>query len=113
MRSPEPHETRHLEPVSGNAGDHRAYHGVIGGAQSINNILGNEANGLTSNAPQKGKQRSNDPTDPASRIDHHEPSTKEKIVGKVKVLFGKATGDEDLVASGDALRKGNMERGAK
>jgi len=113
VRSPEPHETRHLEPVSGNAGDHRAYHGVIGGAQSINNILGNEANGLTSNAPQKGKQRSNDPTDPASRIDHHEPSTKEKIVGKVKVLFGKATGDEDLVASGDALRKGNMERGAK
>ena len=111
--NPEPHETKHLEPVSSNSGEHRAYHGVIGGTQSINNILGNEANGLASNAPSKGKHRSNNPTDPASRVDHHDPSTKEKFVGKVKVLFGKATGDEDILASGDALRKGNMERGAK
>lgn len=117
IRKPEEHETNHLEPIasrdSDGSDDHRAYHGVISGNMSINNVLGNEANNLTSNAPEMGKRRSNNPDDPASRIDHHEPSTKEKFVGNIKVLFAKATGDQDMVSSGDALRKGNMERGNK
>jgi hypothetical protein len=92
---------------------HRAYHGVVPGSASINNILGNEANKLTSNAPERGKPRSNDPKDPASRVDHHTPSTKEKFVGKVKVLFGKATGDQDALSEGEALGKGNVEKGGR
>ena len=117
VRKPEEHETAHLEPVSSkdsnDSDEHRAYHGVIAGTASINNVLGNEANNLTSNAPELGKRRSNNPDDPASRIDHHDPSAKENFVGKVKVLFAKATGDQDMLSSGDALRKGNMERGNK
>lgn len=117
VRKPEEHETAHLGPVSSkvpnDSDKHRTYHGVIAGTASINNVLGNEANNLTSNAPEMGKHRSDDPDDPASRIDHHNPSTKEKFVGQVKVLFAKATGDQDMLSSGDALRKGHMERGNK
>jgi hypothetical protein len=117
VRKPEEHETNHLKPISSiksnSSDDHRAYHGVISDTVSINNILGNEANNLTSNAPELGKHRSNNPDDPASRIDHHDPSTKEKFIGKVKVLFAKATGDQDMLSSGDALQKGHMERGNK
>ena len=111
---PEPHETDHLNLGSPrHSSGHRAYHGVIAGTISINNELGNEANDLTGNAPGKGKSRTQNPTDPASRIDHHDPSTKEKFVGKVKVLFGKASGNRDVFSSGDALRKGKVERGNK
>jgi uncharacterized protein YjbJ (UPF0337 family) len=92
---------------------HRAYLGVNPGTASINNILGNEANQLSSNAPELGKHRSNNPKDPASRVDHHKPSTKEKFVGSVKMLFGKASGDQDALSEGEALSKGNVERGGR
>ena len=93
--------------------EHRSYHGVITGNASINNVLGNEANQLTTNAPELGKPRSGNPTDAAHRVDRHTPSTKEKVVGQIKVLFGKATGDSDILSSGEALRDGDMERGSK
>lgn len=114
VRDPKPHETDHLEPVSSNEpSGHRTYHGVIAGTASINNVLGNEANNLTDNSPQLGKRRSNNPTDPASRAAHHDPSAKEKFVGKAKVLFGKASGNQDILSSGEALQDGKMERGNK
>ena len=53
--NPEPHETQHLKPVSSNSGEHRAYHGVIGGTQSINNILGNEAKETNSGKRERTK----------------------------------------------------------
>ena len=114
---PEEHETNHLEPMfskaSNGSDSHRGYRGVISGTESINNVLANEANNLTSNAPEMGKPRSNNPEDPASRIDHHDPSTKDKFVGEVKVLFAKVTGDQDMLSSGEALRQGDMKRGNK
>jgi hypothetical protein len=112
---PEEKDTEHLEPIlsTDSQTGHRAYHGVTPATASINNTLGNLANDLTSNAPELGKQRSGRPTDPASRTDHHEPSTKEKVIGGLKVLAGKVTGDVDLVSSGEALRDGNMETGCK
>jgi len=93
--------------------EHRSYHGATAGTESINNILGSEANQLVSNAPELGKARSNNPRAPADRDDEHIPSTKEKIVGHVKVMFGKATGDQDIISSGRALKEGNVERGSK
>ena len=80
---------------------------------SINNILGNEANQLSSNAPEAGKQRGKDPEEAASHVDHHKPSAKEKIVGTVRAWFGKTVGDQDLISEGKALRKGNVERGSE
>ena len=93
--------------------EHRSYHGVIPGSASINNVLGNEANQLQTNAPELGKPRRNNPTDAAHRVDRHVPSTKEKVVGRAKILFGKATGNQDLLSSGEALRDGEMEKGSK
>lgn len=114
VRDPEAHETDDLDPVlSKDSSNHRTYHGVIAGTTSINNVLGNEANNLTGNSPQLGKSRSSNPTDPASRTAHHDPSTKERFVGKFKVMFGKASGNQDVVSSGEALRDGKMERGNK
>jgi hypothetical protein len=112
---PKETDTKHLEPVLSTDSEtgHRAYHGVTPATASINNVLGNVTNDLTGNAPELGKQRSGRPTDPASRSDHHKPSAKEKVLGELKVIVGKVTGDQDLLSSGEALRDGNMERGCK
>jgi hypothetical protein len=93
--------------------EHRAYHGIIAGTASINNILGSEVNRLPSNSPEEGKPRGKDPTEAAHHVDHHDPSTKEKIMGTLKAKFGKMVGNEDLRSEGDALRKGNVEKGSE
>jgi len=107
-------ETSHLPDVtSEDDTGHRAYHGTITGAASINNVLGSEANQLASNRPDLGKRRSDNLTDPASRAAHHDPSAKKRFVGKAKYLFGKASGNQDMMSSGEALRDGKVERGSK
>jgi hypothetical protein len=93
--------------------EHRAYHGVISGTASINNILGNEVNNLVSNDPKAGKKRGKDPTEAAHHVDHHNPTTKEKITGNAKAWFSKMTGNQDLLSEGEALRKGNVEKGSE
>ena len=78
----EPRETDRIKPVlSHDSPSHRAHHGVVAGTTLINNILGNEANDLQENVPEKWKPGSQNPTDP----DHHDPFTKENLVRKVKV----------------------------
>ena len=110
VEPPEPRDTEYLDPVlSKQPSGHRAYHGVTPTTVSINNILGNEANNLASNAPELGKLRSNNPRDAASRVDQHSPTMKEKVVGKTKVLIAKATGNKDLYSSGEAEEEGRME----
>lgn len=104
-----------MKPISSKDSEtgHRAYHGVTPATASINNVLGNVANDLNDNAPELGKHRSGRPTDPASRADHHTPSTKEKVVGQMKLMAAKVTGNQDTVSAGEALRDGNMEQGCK
>jgi len=115
IQDPKPKDIEDVEPTRSHdsSEEHRAYHGVIPATASINNILGNEANNLASNAPELGKRRRDDPKDGASRADHHNPSTREKLVGKVKVLIAKATGNQDVYSSGEALEDGHVEKGIK
>jgi hypothetical protein len=83
------------------------------GTASINNILGNEVNQLSNNAPEAGKPRGKDPTEAAHHVDQHAPTTKEKIAGTAKVWFSKMTGNQDLLSEGVALRKGEVEKGSE
>ena len=67
IRNPESHEITHPELVSSSDPDrHRTYHGKVVGRESTNNVLGNEANNITTNVPELGKTRDEDPTDPGS-----------------------------------------------
>jgi hypothetical protein len=116
VKAPKPHEVESLLSLTSeepSESERRSYHGATVHTASINNILGSETNRLTDNAPELGKHRSNNPTDAANRVDKHTPSTKEKLTGKIKVLFGKASGNSDIISSGEALRDGEMEPGSK
>jgi hypothetical protein len=117
VRKPTEHEVAHLDPVlpsfSPESEYHRAYRGVTPETASINNVLGGEVNHLVTNSPEMGKHRRENPTDPACHTNFHKPSLKEKVMGNIKVAFARATGNQDLLSNGDALRKGQVEKGGK
>jgi hypothetical protein len=114
VRPPSSGDASSIDTVDDMQHKHRDLHSTTPGSVSINNILGTEINQLYSaNSPEKGKRRGSDPKEPASRTDHHIPRAKEKIVGKLKVLYAKAINNQDILSSGEAMEEGHMEKGCK